>query len=146
MTDPSNPVPPAPAYAPAAASPSTGTANYAFGFLAYIPIPVVSLLVAAIVMIAMRPSAIRKGGVAAENGRRAANWGLTILTVYVIIAIAEIILGISFAGSHGFFPIGSPVLLYFALGIAHLVVTIAGTVTANRGKVFDNRIAIPYFR
>jgi uncharacterized Tic20 family protein len=146
MTDSTPPLPPAPAYAPAAALPATGTASYGFGFLAYIPIPVVSLLVAAIVMIALRPGAILKGGVAAENGRRAANWGLTILTVYVVIVVAEVVLGISFAGSHGFFPIGAPVLLYLALCVAHLVVVIAGTVSANRGHVFDNKIAIPYFR
>lgn len=50
--------------------------SWALGFLAYIPFPLVSVLIAAIVMVCVYPSTRRKGvPLATQNARIAANWG-----------------------------------------------------------------------
>ncbi len=131
------------------ARPATGALSWALGFLAYIPIPFLSIMVAGIVMAAVYPGTVRKQpqSLAAANARSAANWGLTLITVMLAIIIAFVVLMATLADrTVGFFPIGSPLLVYVALCVAHLVVTIVGTVTASRGSVFRNPIAIPYLR
>lgn len=129
--------------------PATSALSWALGFLAYIPIPFLNLVITGIVMAAVYPSVARKGprSLAAANARSAANWGLTLITVMLVLVIAFIALMSALSGrSVGFFPIGSPVVVYLVLSIAHLVVTIVGTVKATRGSAFRNPLAIPYLR
>lgn len=45
----------------------------------------------------------------------------------------------------GFFPIGFAVIGYFVLAIAHVIVTIAGTVISGT-RVFRNPLSIPFLR
>ncbi|KQO10443.1 hypothetical protein ASF06_09795 [Agreia sp. Leaf244] len=140
------PNPPAGYSQPLAAAP-TGALAYGLGFLAYIPIPYLSLLVAGIVMAAVYPSQKTKGELAAENARQAANWGLSLIAYIVLdFLFFAIMLATRGDDSTGFFPIGIPVVLFFALGIAHLVVIIMGLVAANKRTVLRNRIAIPFMR
>jgi uncharacterized Tic20 family protein len=128
------------------AGPATGALPYALGFLAYIPIPYLSLLVAGIVMASVYPAQKAKGELAAENARHSANWGLSLILYMVLDFLLFIILLVSNQDSRGFFPIGIPVLIFLALGIAHLVVIIMGLVAANKHTVMRNRIAIPFIR
>jgi len=137
----------APGFVPAPGY-TAGTMSYALGFLAYIPIPFAGLIIAGIAMAASKGSVSRRGPVAAENARRAANWGLTVITVVLLTVILLIISGTIAAATdaRGFFPTGLPILLYFAVAVAHLVVLIAGLVSTSSGRVFTNPIAIPFFR
>lgn len=129
------------------APPATGALSYGLGFLAYIPIPYLSLVIAGIVMASVYPSQKKKGELAAENARIAANWGLSLI-LYVVLDVLffAIMLATMGENSTGFFPIGIPVVIFFALGIAHLVVIIMGLVVANKRTVLRNRIAIPFMR
>lgn len=130
-TTPTQYVPPVP----------TGAASYALGFLAYIPIPFIGLIVGAVVMAATFSSSQKKGGLAAENGRRAANWGLTVIAVMVVLIVWVLLLAFTQTSSPFI-----PIMVYLALSVAHLVVIIMGLVKANAGKVFDNKLAIPLLR
>ena len=143
---PVQPYPPA-GHAQPLSTTTTGALPYGLGFLAYIPIPYLSLLVAGIVMAAVYPSQKTKGELAAENARQAANWGLSLIAYIVIdFLFFAIMLATRGDDSTGFFPIGIPVVLFFVLGIAHLVVIIMGLVAANKRTVLRNRIAIPFIR
>ena len=135
---------PAPHYATPA---PTGRMSWALGFLAWIPMPFVGMIVAIVAMIAAYPSAKRKHVLAAaENARGAANWALTLLTVLIACGVYVVVLAVGFPETHqGFFPIGAAVIVYALLVILHLVVTIAGTVISGT-RVFRNRLAIPYIR
>ncbi|GAA3889043.1 hypothetical protein GCM10022381_33580 [Leifsonia kafniensis] len=127
------------------AVPRKGTLGYGLGFLAYVPIPFVGMLVAGIAMAAVYPAAKKQGGVAAENARRAANWGLTVVATLVVLVLAVIVLANVFSGVKGFFPIGTPVVGFFVLAIVHVIVCIMGLVIGNRGDVFENALAIPFY-
>lgn len=145
MTQPD--LPPAAPYAPATTNP-TGRTSWMLGFLAYIPIPFLGLVIAAVAMLAANGSAKRTGQpVAMENGRRAANWGITVLLVMALCGLYVLFLAIAVpdARSAGFFPIGLSVVVILLLAVAHVVVTIAGTVIAGRGRVF-RAPAIPFLR
>lgn len=158
MTDPTRIPPPpplpsesgttpsTPGYA-APARPATGAISWGLGFLLYIPIPVVSAIVTGVVMASVYGSQRRLGPVAEGNARNAANWGLTLTLGTVVSFGLTAILAVLLGGTvRGFFPIGTPILLYVALCIAHLVVIIVGLTRASRGEVFRNPIAIPFIR
>lgn len=142
MTDVSTP------YAAPLARVPTGQRSWALGFIAWVPIPMVSLIVTAIIMVAVRPSAMRTGQpVAMENARRAANWGLTVLASFAVMALFVLVIVLTWQGPReGFFPIGLPVIGFYLLAIAHAVMTIAGTVKAGRGQVLRIPLAIPFIR
>lgn len=128
--------------------PPTGRKSWVLGFLAYIPVPFVGILVAAIVMAAVYPSTRRKGvALATENARNAANWGLTVLSVVVLLGLYVLTLAVGFPETRtaGFFPIGFAVIGYILLVIAHVIVTIAGTVISGT-RVFRNPLSIPFLR
>jgi uncharacterized Tic20 family protein len=146
MTQPTE-QPPSTAYAPVPMTP-TGRMSWMLGFLAYIPIPVLGMIVAAIAMVAANGSAKRTGQpVAIENGRRAANWGFTVLVVMALCALYVLVLVVAApdVGSAGFFPIGLSLVVFLVLSVVHVVVTIAGTVISGRGRVF-RAPAIPFLR
>jgi len=105
------------------------------------------MIVAGIVMAVVYPSQKRHGGIAAENGRRAANWGLTIVALMVVIAGSYVWL--SLAGEHDVSlarAAGIPLASYIVLSIVHVVVILIGLVRANRSQVFNNPLAIGFFR
>ena len=141
--------PPAPGYAypNAYTGPATGSVAWGLGFLAFIPIPVLSMIGAGIVMASVYGSQRRNGPVAEGNARNAANWGLTVIVVTIVSFGLTVLLAALFGGSsRGFFPIGTPILLYLAVCVAHLVVIIVGLSRAGKGQVFENPIAIPFIR
>ena len=105
------------------------------------------MIVAGIVMAAVYPSQKRHGGIAAENGRRAANWGLTIVAIMVLIAGSFIWLTVAGESSSALAgAAGIPLTCYFALSIVHVVVILVGFLRANRSRVFYNPLAINFLR
>ena len=67
--------------------PRNGTIAWALGFLAYIPVPFLGLVVAGITQLVVGLGQRKHGGLAAVNGVRAANWGLTQLCWPLLLAI-----------------------------------------------------------
>lgn len=125
---------------------ATGKEAYLLGFLAYIPVPFLGSLVAGAAMALAYRGQRHKSALAAENARRAANWGLTYVLATVVVLVATALGGLAAnraGGSDG--PLAVLALL-LPLGIAHLMVTIRGVVLAGRGEVFRNPIAIPFLR
>jgi uncharacterized Tic20 family protein len=159
MTDPSfDAKPPAAAPAPAAepvpappagvAGPSGGL-SYGLGFLAFIGIPFLSVLTAGIVMASVYPSARKRGGLAAENARIAANWGFTLILGTVVTLGSHVLALVAVTDTpmaKGFYPVGIPITVFAALVVAHLVVIICGLVKASNREVFRNPLAIPFLR
>ena len=144
---------PAPAHAaPAPAEPALpqqrGTVAWALGFLAYIPIPVVNVLIVGAVQVVVGLAQRKHGGLAAVNGVRAANWGLTQLCYPILLAIT-VTVGLltgtpSGTGGVVFHPAMNAVVftvlgLWFVVGILELVYGIVGTVQAHRGR----RVRLP---
>ena len=64
--------------------PATGTGAWTSGFVAYIPIPLLNSVIAGIVMMVIGLGQRKKGGVAAQNGANAANWGVLQIVIPVI--------------------------------------------------------------
>lgn len=129
------------------AQPATGTVSYGLGFLALIPVPVVSIVIAGLVMAGQYAGQMAKGKVAADNGRRAANWGFTLLCgLLLVLILMPVLVAVASTNSRlAGLPL-VPIVLYLMLGILHLVIVVWGVVVARRGGVFQNRLAIPFFR
>ena len=137
---------PVPSYAAVRPEPR-GTIAWALGFLAYVPIPFANVLVAGITQLVVGLRQRRHGGLAAQNGVRAANWGLTQLCWPVLMALS-LALGVLTGEPTGdgvlFHPameavVVTVVILYFVLGLMQLIYAIVGTVQASRGA----RVGLP---
>lgn len=138
-----------PAGAYPAAVPPRGLLPWALGLLILIPFPFVGGLASGIAMAVSGGASRRFGGVASENARAAANWGLTYLLVSTVLLISHFVILFSLTAdspSSGFYPIGIPITIYFALSVLHLVLVIVGMVKASSGKVVRIPFAIPYLR
>lgn len=147
----STPIHPQP---PAAGPRRTGTIAWGLGFLAYVPIPFVNVLVAGITQLVVGLKQRQYGGVAATNGVRAANWGLTQLCYPVLLAIAMIIGTVtgtpSPTGGYHFQPWAEAIVftvlgLWFALGLMQLIYAVVGTVVAGKGDPVRLPV-IPFIR
>lgn len=141
----------APQYgAPHYVKPASGTLSWAMGFLVFVPIPFLGIVAAGIVMAVLSGAASRKNALAAANGRSAANWGLTALLVSTGLLILHFVLLflLTSGGSSvsGFYPLGIPITLYGVVVLAHIVLTIIGTIRASSGRVMRVPFAIPFFR
>lgn len=132
----------------------TGTVAWALGFLAYLPIPFGNLVIAGLVQLLVGLAQRKHGGVAAANGVRAANWGLTLLCWPVLMAAA---LALGFATATPT-PDGTRILstpmevvifgligVYVLLCIAQMIYSIAGTLQSSRGKAVQLPV-IPFLR
>lgn len=138
---------PAPGYP--AAVPPRGLLPWALGLLILIPFPFVGGLASGIAMAVSGGASRRLGGVARENARAALNWGLTYLLVSTVLLVSHFVLLATLTAdspSTGFYPIGIPITLYFALSVFHLALIIMGMVRASSGKVMRVPFAIPYLR
>ncbi|MFV0374255.1 DUF4870 domain-containing protein [Microbacterium sp.] len=130
-----------------ASTPKTGAVAWGMGFLAFIPVPFVNFLVAAITVVIVGLGQRKYGGVAAGNGVQAANWALTFFPLVVVGAVLNLTAVINAApGETGMSPPGVlGTLLLAGAGIANLVFLIVGLVKANRGEIF-RAPGIPFFR
>jgi len=132
-----------------AAVPPRGLLPWALGLLILIPFPFVGGLASGIAMAVSGGASRRFGGVASQNARAAANWGLTYLLVSTVLLISHFVILFSLTAdspSSGFYPIGIPITIYFALSVFHVVLVIMGMVRASGGKVMRVPFAIPYLR
>ena len=125
----------------------TGRLSWALGFLAYLPVPFLSLLIAsAAVMISSSSRRRSPDPLVRGNATNAANWALT---VFVVVALCVVYFSITMSVEQfrtgGFFPIGAVLIVLLALSAAHLAVTIAGTAAAAT-RVYRAPIAIPFLR
>jgi uncharacterized Tic20 family protein len=130
---------------PYAAAVPTGTLAWGLGLLAYLPVPLLSLVVAGVAMACAYPSQRRRSPVAAENARRAANWGLTVVLVCLVMVGAVVVLALALGPTPGS-RVLLPLVLIFPLGLTHLVLVVRGMVRAGRGQVLETRLAIPFLR
>jgi hypothetical protein len=131
------------------AAPPRGLLPWVLGFLIVFPFPFVGGLASGIAMSVSGGSSRRAGGVARENARAALNWGLTYLMVSTLLLILHFVLLFVLTAqtpATGFYPLGIPITLYFAVSIMHLVVVIIGTVRASAGNVMRVPFAIPFLR
>lgn len=134
-----------PAPGPYRAAVPTGTLSWGLGLLAYLPIPLFSLVIAGVAMACAYPSQRRRSPVAAQNARHAANWGLTVVLVCVVMIGAVVALALALGPTPGDRAL-IPFVLIFPLGVAHLVMVVRGMVRAGRGQVLATRLAIPFIR
>lgn len=138
-----------PAGAYPAAVPPRGLLPWALGLLILIPFPFVGGIASGIAMAVSGGASRRFGGAARENARAALNWGLTYLLVSTVLLVSHfVILSTLTADSpaSGFYPIGIPITLYFAVSVFHLALVIMGMVRASGGKIMHVPFAIPYLR
>ncbi|WP_312172893.1 DUF4870 domain-containing protein, partial [Microbacterium sp.] len=140
---------PYPAGAYPVATPPRGLLPWALGLLIFIPFPFVGGLASGIAMAVSGGASRRFGGVARENARVALNWGLTYLLVSTGLLITHFVVLFTLTSdspSSGFYPIGIPITLYFAVSVLHVVLVIIGMVKASAGKAMRVPFAIPYLR
>ena len=133
-------------FAAASDAAASGALPYGLGFISYLPIPFLNLIITGVVMAAVYPGQRRKSPLAAENARRAANWGLTVIAARVVMVVLCLgVIAIVHGTENGQLGL-IPLLIYPAVGVAHLVVIINGLAKAKRGAIFENPIAIPFLR
>lgn len=133
--------------------PPAGTVAWAMGFLAFIPIPFLGSIITGIVMMLVGNGQKDKGEIARLNGRNAANWGLTYLLLTVVLIGGSVLVGVISSGGGGPTPDWAPPIALTLIGIwafpvqiAHLIVTIMGTIRASRAVVFSAPVAVPFLR
>ncbi|MBT2485344.1 MULTISPECIES: DUF4870 domain-containing protein [unclassified Microbacterium] len=129
--------------------PARGLLPWVLGFLILVPFPFLGGIASGIAMAASGGSARRAGGPASENARAALNWGLTYLMVSTLLLILHFVVLFSLTADSpatGFYPLGIPITLYFAVSVVHLVLVIVGTVRVSSGKVMRVPFAIPFVR
>ena len=132
-----------------AAVPPRGLLPWALGLLILFPVPFLGGLLSGIAMAVSGGASRRFGGVARENARAALNWGLTYLLVSTVLIVSHFVILFTLtedSPATGFYPIGIPITVYFALSLLHLVLVIVGMVRASSGKVMRVPFAIPYLR
>jgi uncharacterized Tic20 family protein len=101
------------------------------------------------VMASVYPAMKKKGPLAAENARQAANWGWTLIIGTVLTLGGHVLLLFLLTDTpfaQGFYPLGIPLTIFLALCVAHLVIIIMGLVKAHGRGVLNNRLAIPFIR
>ena len=125
--------------------PPAGALAWGLGFLAYIPIPYIGIIIAGIVMACVYGSQSRKGPIAEANARNAANWGLTVALLTVVCFLIGLIAGAGL-GNDGAWIAGLMAIIWIAACITHLVLIIRGLVRAGRGAVLTVPFAIPFIR
>ncbi|MDF1487643.1 DUF7822 domain-containing protein [Tessaracoccus caeni] len=142
------PYPPQPYPAAYQLKPDYGTTPWALGFLVWLPIPFLSVVIAGLAMLFSGRGKRLRGGLAAQNGTNAANWGATAaLLMAVLLSFHGILLYVLTKDGpvSGFFPLGIAPVLMAVLIVVHAIVTIVGTVKASKGKVF-RMVAFPFLR
>lgn len=157
MTTPLPPQAPLPGQPPYGSAPPLpapgyrGTAAWALGFLAYVPIPFIAQIMTGLIMAGVYPTHKKRGPVAHANARNAANWGLTYTTLSVVFIVLAIVFAMIITNGGTTTTSGSvtalpaiPILLWFVLNVVHAVVVIVGTVQASKGSVFRFPLAIRF--
>lgn len=122
--------------------------SWGLGFLAYIPIPILNVIIAGIAMVLPYRTQRHLGPVAEGNARNAANWGLTLILVVVVGWLLAMLLGFLSNDIDPLAPIAIALFMItlFGSGIVHLVLIIRGLIVAGRNQVARVPFAIPFIR
>lgn len=137
-------VPPPPRPAPS----TLGALPWALGLGVFLCVPFVSSVLASVAMVVAGRLQRGKERHVAENGRNAANWGLTylVLTVALVGTHFGLLYALTRDGGRieGFFPFGLIILTWIAVSVVHVGFSIAGLVKGLRQEVFAAP-AVPFF-
>lgn len=118
----------------------TGDGAWWAGLVVFALIPFVSSLAAGITQWLVGRGQQKHGPLAAENGRRAANWGMTYLLATLVLVGGHFFLLylLTRDGSSigGFYPFGIIITVWMAYTVVHVVVSIWGGIVAKSGRVF----------
>lgn len=134
--------PPPPEYPPPAYQPPPSKAGglaWGLGLLVIVCVPIVSSVIASVTMAIVGRSQRHKDPIVAENGRRAANWGLTylLLTVLLVGGHFTLLYVLTRDGSEieGFFPFGIIITTWAVISLVHVGISITGLVAGLNRKV-----------
>ncbi|GAA2075806.1 hypothetical protein GCM10009821_13730 [Aeromicrobium halocynthiae] len=114
---------------------------WGLGLGVFLCVPFVSSVLASIAMVVAGRLQRGKERHVAENGRNAANWGLTYLLLTVVLVGTHF--GLLYAltrdgGSiDGFFPFGIIILTWITVSVVHVGFSIAGLVKGLRQEIFS---------
>ena len=137
---PYQPPPPPPHQPPPPPAPSTaGALAWGLGLLVFVCVPIVSSVIASVTMAIVGRSQRHREPLVAENGRRAANWGLTylLLTVLLVGGHFTLLFVLTSDGSkiEGFFPFGIIITTWVLLTVVHVGLSVAGLIAGLNRKV-----------
>jgi len=127
---------------------ATGRTPYLLGLLAWLPVPIVSAVVAGLAMVLAYPRQRRLSPLAAENARAAANWGATYALGTLVSFALTVATGLLLTqgdpdGEGPAWPVAFAVPI-LVLGVMHLVIIIRGLRRTDRGEVY-RPVAVPFF-
>lgn len=140
--------PPAPQPGPPAAPPErVEILAWAGGLAVLLCVPYFVGMLAGLLMVLIGLTTRRKGPLTAENGRRAANWGLTFGLVSVVTAgvFFAMLFGSEDPNAYSGLPLGTPPIIWLAFAAVHLVLTIIAMARGGSGRLAP-ALGIPYFR
>lgn len=127
----------------------TGDGAWWVGLVVFAFIPFLSSIAAGLTQWLVGRRQGDRGPIAAENGRRAANWGLTYVLGTLILVGGHFLLlwfltrdGASIVG---FFPFGIIISLWMLYTLMHIVVSAWGGIVAKSGRVFRMN-GVPFLR
>lgn len=118
---------------------TTGAGAWWAGLTVLFLFPFLSSIAAGVAQWIIGRGQAKRGPLAAANGRRAANWGMTYLISTIVLVGGHFLLlwVLTRDGSTvDFFPLGILLSLWGLHTLAHLVVSIWGGIAAGAGRVF----------
>lgn len=121
----------------------TGALSWGLNLLGIGFLPFLNLLLSGLVVTIVGLNQSKRGRLARVNGRRAANWALTVLLI--TIPSAAIYVTAIVIKAEGFFPWGIAIIVWALLGIVNVIAAITGLVQARAGREVKFP-AIPFFR
>ncbi|WP_144795622.1 DUF4870 domain-containing protein [Microbacterium paludicola] len=139
---------PQPPYGSSATTP-TGTLSWALGFFVLVPLPFLNGTIAGAAMALSYGASAKRGALAKENGRHAANWGLTYFFLSWALFLAYFfrsIWAVPGDDASGLLSAAAPFGLAVVLALTHIVIVIIGTVRSYGGRVMRVPFAIPFVR
>lgn len=128
-----------------------GVLPWALGFIAVIPAPVLAQFGAGLTMALVGSKQRLQRGIAGEQGREAANWGITFMVINGVTLLAALVVTLiadqNLAFREDWVWLSPALLVLWAIGIfTHLVVCLIGVIMAVSGRVFRCLIAYPFLR
>jgi len=127
---------------PPAARPATGALPWFLGLIVLACLPFLGSVIASLTMYFVGRAQADKGPLAAENGRRAANWGLTYFVLTIVLVLTHFVLVFLVIGGRGsehFFPVGIPITIWGIISVGHVVLSLWGGIAALNRVLFWGR-------
>lgn len=120
---------------------------WAGGLAVLLCLPYFVGMLAGLLMVLVGLTTRRKGPLTAENGRRAANWGLTFGIVSVLTAAVffTLLFGPEDPDRYSGLPLGTPPIIWIAFAVVHFVITVVALARGGSGRL-GPALGIPFFR